>query len=1201
MTNPTNNSTQFAHLHIHTEYSFLDGAARTDKIYSEAYEKGISALAITDHGSMYGIYEFVKQAVRHTDKDADFFQFMKERRPFRVKPIIGCEVYVCPDRHKKESIGGRAPKLEHLVLLAKNETGYKNLIKLCSFGYIEGFYYKPRVDMELLKKYSEGLICLSGCLAGPVARALLNGEIERGETVADELKNLYKEDFYIELQDHGILEQKQVNPLLISLAKKKNIKLVATNDVHYLKRSDSKMQKVLQCISFRETLDAFEGKQTSGMDGEQRGRDDYFPTDEFYLKDRSQMEELFSHIPEALSNTLEIASKCEPYFFTEQSLYPTFTTSDNSSTKDYLKKLTYEGLEKKYKSLTKEIKDRADYELKVVDNMGFNDYYLVVNDFVQFAYDNDISVGPGRGSGVGSIIAYALGITKVDPLKYGLLFERFLNPDRVSAPDFDIDFCVRRRDEVIEYVVKKYGSHNVCQIVTFGTLAPKAAIKDVGRVVGKPYSEVDKISKLVPFMMGKLKLRDILGLTDERSQIIQELKEMYESDESLKELLDMAMKVEGLPRQTGIHAAGVIICSDEVHEHIPLAKTTDNIITTQFDMNECLELGLLKMDFLGLRTLTDIKQAIDMVKKNHGIEIDFYNMDYDDFKVFEMFGEGDTHAIFQFESEGMKRFMKDLKPTSLEDIIAGVALYRPGPMDKIPLYVKNKKRPEGVAYDHPKLESILGVTYGVCVYQEQVMQIVQTLAGYSLARADELRRIMSKKKESAMIKEREVFLHGGDYKGKKIPGCIASGVEEKIANKLFDDIAAFSSYAFNKSHAAAYAYLAYQTAYLKYHYPLEFICAVLNNRISNIDEIQNYLTYIKQKGFKLYPPDINLSLEGFSVHSDGDGVVMGLAGIKNIGEKAVQEIIKERENNGHFKSFIDFADRVTSATLNKKVVEGLIYSGTFDSTKKTRATLLKNFPAIVDRASKEKSAKDAGQFSFFDMGIQMKGNDYKFVDVEELSQKEKLSREKEFTGVYISSHPLEEYEDFLDTFSINTASFSNSEFNSEEQKLQDGARVKMGGMITSVQIRVSKAGKEFAIVTIEDLHGSIEAFVGGSAIKSAKEAEHKIVTIEGGAREDNDGFSLWIDKIIFDTGATSQSQKTPPKKVCFTMSLKNSGLLDELQEILNFYAGNDDAFIKNTDDGKLYPLRHIKTDLSEHCLSELYGAIGEENIQVVSN
>ncbi|MCL2256009.1 MAG: DNA polymerase III subunit alpha, partial [Firmicutes bacterium] len=1200
-TNPVNNSTHFAHLHVHTEYSFLDGAARTDKIFSEAYEKGISALAITDHGSMFGVYEFVKRAVKHTDPKADFFKFMKERRPFRVKPIIGCEVYVCPNRHVKQTVGGRAPKLEHLVLLAKNEKGYKNLIKICSMGYVEGFYYKPRIDMEILRKYAEGLICLSGCLAGPVCRALMNGEMEKADAIADELKALFQDDFYIELQDHGIMEQKQVNPLLITLAKKKNIKLVATNDVHYLKKSDSKMQKVLQCIAFRETLDTFEGKQSGGMDGEQRGRDDYFPTDEFYLKNRSQMEELFSHIPDAISNTLEIAEKCEPYFFTEQSLYPTFITPDGTTVKEYLKKVTYDGLQKKYPVLTDEIKERADYELRVVDNMGFNDYYLVVNDFIQYAHQNDISVGPGRGSGVGSIIAYSLDITRVDPLKYGLLFERFLNPDRVSPPDFDIDFCVERRDEVIDYVVEKYGSLNVCQIVTFGTLAPKAAIKDVGRVVGKPYSEVDRLSKLVPFMMGKLKLRDILGQTNERSMVIAELKEMYENDESIKELLDMAIKVEGLPRQTGIHAAGVIICSDEVHDHIPLAKTTDNIITTQFDMNECQELGLLKMDFLGLRTLTDIKKAIDMVKKNHNVDIDFYNMDYDDAKVFEMFGDGDTHAIFQFESEGMKRFMKDLKPTSLEDIIAGVALYRPGPMDKIPLYVKNKKLPSGVTYDHAKLEDILQVTYGVCVYQEQVMQIVQTLAGYTLARADELRRIMGKKKVEAMNKEKEVFLFGTtDEKGNRIPGCVENGVNEKIATKIFNDLEAFSSYAFNKSHAAAYAYLAYQTAYLKYHYPLEFICAVLNNRISNIDEIQNYLTYLKQKGFKLYPPDINRSLEGFSVHSDGDGVVMGLAGIKNIGEKAVVEIIKEREARGAFSSFVDFADRVTNAVLNKKVIEGLVFSGSFDSTKKTRAALLKNFPAIVDRASKEKAAKEAGQFSFFDMGIKMTGNDYKFVECEEMPQKEMLEKEKEFTGVYLSSHPLDEYEDFLEGFEINTSAFSKSTTNeNEEIKIIDGGRVRLGGMVTAVNVKTSKAGKEFAIVTIEDLHGSLEAFAGGIALATAKTSAGKIVTIEGSVREDTDRFSLWIDKIISDTATQKLAQKTQPKKVCFTMSLKNTALLDELQEILLFYQGNDETYIKNTDDGKFYPLR-IKTELSEHCLSELFGAIGEENVQIVS-
>ncbi|MCL2675600.1 MAG: DNA polymerase III subunit alpha, partial [Firmicutes bacterium] len=785
---------KFAHLHLHTEFSMLDGAVRIDKLFSRCGELDIPAVAITDHGNMFGVLEFVKAAVRYTDAFADAFKFLEQSRPFKVKPIIGCEMYTAPDMQAKTV---ESKQNNHILLLCKNETGYKNLIKLNSLAYIDGFYHKPRIDFDLLARHSDGLVCLSACLAGVIPRCLLKGDLKGADEWAKKFKGLFKDDFYIEIQDHRLKEQRRILPLLVEVAAKNDIKLVATNDVHYLNKSDALMQKVMQNIAFQRTMSPDEGF-SEGLTDEAEGGD-YFPTDEFYLKSGEEMNSLFGKFQGAIENSLEVADKCDCRFFKKETLLPLFFPPENEAPASFLRRLCYDGLNQKYKLITDEIKTRAEHELSVIEKLGFVDYYLIVWDFIRFAESNSVPVGPGRGSGVGSIVAYAIGITKVDPIRYGLIFERFLNAERVSSPDFDIDFCVDGREKVINYVVDKYGAENVSQIITFSTLAAKAAVKDVGRVYGRPFADVNRLTQLMPGLMGKNGLEQILGLAPpkEGNPVIPDLVEIYRTDAQAKEIIDMAVKIEGMPRQIGTHAAGVIICRDRISDHIPLARSAEGtargaegVITTQFDMIECEELGLLKMDFLGLASLTDISKTLQYVKKGRGIDIDLYGMDYDDPEVFGMISAGDTAAVFQLESAGMTRFMRELKPASVEDLIAGIALYRPGPMDKIPEYMRGRKNPAAVTYDHAVLTPILKVTYGVMVYQEQVMDAVRALAGYTLGRADIVRRIMSKKKASEMEKERAVFVNGSVEEG--IKGCAGLGIDAKTANKIFDDMISFA-------------------------------------------------------------------------------------------------------------------------------------------------------------------------------------------------------------------------------------------------------------------------------------------------------------------------------------------------------------------------------------------------------------------------
>ena len=947
---------KFVHLHIHSEFSLLDGANRIKDLPVRAKELGMDAMAITDHGVMYGAIDFYKACKKEG-----------------IKPIIGCEVYVAP-RSRLDKEPGIDNKYNHLILLAKNNEGYKNLSKLVSLGFVDGYYYKPRIDLEILEKYHEGLICLSACLAGAVNQALLNGNNEKAEEIALWHKRVFGEDYYIEIQNNGLQEQVLANQKLIQLARKLDIPIVATNDAHYLKREDAYNHEVLLCIQT--------GKRMSDVD---RMR---FDTDELYVKSPEEMSDYFKAFPDAIENTVKIAEKCNVEFEFGHTILPNYEVPPEYPTHyDYFKKLCDDGIRKRYgENPSKEVLERAEYELGIIKKMGYVDYFLIVWDFIFYAKTHDIPVGPGRGSGAGSIIAYAIEITDIDPMKYGLLFERFLNPERISMPDFDVDFCYEHRQDVIDYVARKYGHDHVSQIITFGTMAAKMVIRDVARVLDVPYSEADMLAKMIP---------NELHITIKKAlEQNKELKDKYDTDETVKKVLDIAMGLEGMPRQTSTHACGIVITKDPVDTYVPL-YVRDNQISTQYIMTTLEELGLLKMDFLGLRTLTVIKDTMDLVKKNRGITVEF-DKDMADPKVYKLWQEGKSCGIFQFESQGMTNFMKELKPDCLEDLIAGVSLYRPGPMDQIPRYIRGKQNPGHNEYTHPRLEPILNVTYGCMVYQEQVMQIVRDLAGYSLGRADLVRRAMGKKKLDVMAKEREVFINGQvDENGNVIvPGCVRNGIDAESANKIFDEMAEFAKYAFNKSHAACYAVVAYRTAYLKAYYPAEFMAATLNSFLGNLDKIPQYIDECKSLGIQILKPDINHSYSKFTVEKKEENsknldnneknqndekdlnkkaqfaIRFGLGSIKNVGTVPVQKIVEEREKNGQYKGFTDFCERIADEAVNKKCVESLIKAGTFDEFEQTRSTLLASFENIIDSIQSEKKKGLAGQVSMFDMGTQ---------------------------------------------------------------------------------------------------------------------------------------------------------------------------------------------------------------------------------------
>lgn len=1028
---------KFTHLHVHTEYSLLDGSAKIKELVNRAKELGMKALAITDHGVMYGAIDFYKACLAEG-----------------IKPIIGCEVYVAPNsRFDRELVKGD-DRYYHLVLLAKNDLGYHNLAKIVSTGFIEGYYYKPRVDMEVLGKYSEGIIALSACLAGEVAVNLRKNNYEAAREAALRHLEIFGEgNYYLEMQDHGIPEQRIVNTGIMRLSKETGIPMVVTNDSHYITADDAEAHDVLLCIQT--------GKLVSDTDRMK------YEGGQYYLKSADEMAELFPYAPSALENTCKIADMCNVEIVFGEQKVPRFDVPDGYDAFSYLKMLCEKGLEKRYNPVTEELKERLDYELNTINDMGFVDYFLIVSDFIRYAKDNGIAVGPGRGSAAGSIVSYSLDITNIDPIKFNLLFERFLNPERVTMPDIDIDFCPDRRQEVIDYVVRKYGKEKVVQIVTFGTMAAKMCVRDVGRVMDLPYSLCDKVAKAIP---------GDLGMTIPKAlHVSKELKELYDTDESVKKLIDMAVKLEGLPRHCSMHAAGVVIGREPIIEYVPLSRGGEDAITTQYNMTTIEELGLLKMDFLGLRNLTVIQEAAELVKENQGIDIDVDHLDFNDKEVYEMISAGKTEGVFQLESSGMKNFMKELKPANIEDIIAGISLYRPGPMDFIPLYIKGKENPDKVTYDHPALEKILAPTYGCIVYQEQVMQIVMELAGYTLGRSDLVRRAMSKKKADVMAKERQNFVYGNADEG--VPGCVNRGISAEIANKIFDEMTDFAKYAFNKSHAAAYAVVAFQTAYLKCHYPVEFMAALMSSVKENSGKVTAYIQTLKTMGIKLLPPDINLGRGDFSV-SKGS-IRYGLSAVKSVGDGVTDVIRHEVETNGPFKNLEDFVKRLSNKEANKRTIESFILSGAFDGFGANRRQMMMVYGKVLEQETQEKKNAMSGQMSLLDFLGEEEKSDFavKYPDVEEYKKDELLAKEKEMLGVYLSGHPMDDYMDIIEK-SVNVKS---SDFSIEDEDegfgVFDRQQCKIAGSIEAVTIKTTRHGDNMAFITLEDLYGTVEVVV----------------------------------------------------------------------------------------------------------------------------
>ena len=1112
----------FVHLHVHSEYSLLDGANRIKQLPKVAKELGMDAISITDHGVMYGAIEFYKAC--------------KEEG---IKPIIGCEVYVAPrSRFDKES--GIDNKYNHLILLAKNNEGYKNLSKMVSIGFTEGYYYKPRIDLETLEKYHEGLICCSACLAGSLPQAILDGNMEKAEEIALWYKNLFGEDYYIEVQANTLKEQALVNQKLVQLARKLQIPLVATNDAHYTKKEDAYNHEVLLCIQT--------GKKMSDMD---RMR---FETDDFYIKSPEEIKEFFPNLPEVLENTVKIAEKCNVEFEFGHTILPNYEVPEEFETHyDYFRKLCEDGLIKRYgENVSKEIQDRMEFEISVIQRMGYVDYFLIVWDFINWAKNNGIPVGPGRGSGAGSIVAYSIGITDIDPIKYNLLFERFLNPDRISMPDFDVDFCYERRQEVIDYVARKYGRDHVSQIITFGTMSARMVIRDVGRALDFPYAETDKLAKMVPF-----EIHITIKKAIEQNR---ELREAYEGNEEIHKLLDIAMGLEGMPRQASTHACGVVITKDPVDSYVPL-YVNDGAISTQYTMTILEQLGLLKMDFLGLRTLTVIQDAINLVKQNRGIDVEF-DEEMNDSKVYKLWGEGKSVGIFQFESAGMTNFMKELKPDSLEDIIAGVSLYRPGPMDQIPRYIKNKLNPEHAEYTHSALEPILKVTYGCMVYQEQVMQIVRDLAGYSLGRADLVRRAMGKKKLDVMAKEREIFINGKvDEQGNIIvPGCVRNGIDAESANKIFDEMAEFAKYAFNKSHAAAYAVVSYRTAYLKAYYPEEMMAATLNSYLGNLDKIPLYIDECRRMNIEILKPDVNESATRFTVHDNK--IRFGLGSIKNVGVAVVDAIVAERSKNGPFVSFTDFCERVQEEAVNKKCIESLIKAGAFDSFGQTRSTLLASFETIIDTIQDIARKSYKGQVSMFDLDT-MDSEDkeelkYTFTELKEFEDKELLSMEKEMLGIYISGHPLAKIrEQIIKATNIDTMKMAEIKEELDNtgntSRYNDGQFVKYAGIISNIKKKYTKNNKLMAFATIEDLYGQAEVIIFENAYTNAANllVNDSIVLVDGrlSIRED-DGVKI-VAREIKELSEVENKQKI--LKIDITHLDENTK--SKLRGALKFFSG----------------------------------------------
>ena len=1148
----------FVHLHVHTEYSLLDGSNKIKECVARVKELGMDSVAITDHGVMYGVIDFYRAA-----------------KAAGIRPILGCEVYVAPgSRFDKEAGAGKDDRYYHLVLLAENDLGYHNLMKIVSRGFTEGYYYKPRVDLELLREYHEGLIALSACLAGEVQKNIQRGMYEEGKAVALRYQDIFGEgNFFLELQDHGMPEQRLVNQSLLRMSQETGIELVATNDVHYTYAEDEKPHDILLCLQT--------GKK---LKDEDRMR---YEGGQYYIKSEEEMRELFPYALQALQNTQRIADRCQVEIEFGVTKLPKYDVPEGYTSWEYLKKLCYDGLAARYPDAGQQLKERLEYELSTIRSMGYVDYFLIVWDFINYARTQDIMVGPGRGSAAGSIVSYCLGITSIDPIKYQLLFERFLNPERVSMPDIDVDFCFERRQEVIDYVVRKYGEDRVVQIVTFGTLAAKGVIRDVGRVMDLPYGYVDSIAKMIP---GELNITLDRALT-----MNPELKKLYQEDEQVRELIDMSRRLEGLPRHTSMHAAGVVIGQKAIDEFVPLSLGSDGSVTTQFTMTTLEELGLLKMDFLGLRTLTVIQDAQKLASKSAGREINVDAIDYDDKAVLNSIGTGKTDGVFQLESAGMKSFMKELKPQSLEDIIAGISLYRPGPMDFIPKYIKGKNHPELITYDCPQLEHILAPTYGCIVYQEQVMQIVRDLAGYTLGRSDLLRRAMSKKKGDVMQKERQNFVYGNPEEN--VPGCIANGINEKTANQIYDEMIDFAKYAFNKSHAAAYAVVAYQTAWLKYYYPVEFMAALMTSVIDNSGKVSEYIYTCRQMGIEILPPDINKGVGNFSV--DNGRIRYGLAAIKSIGRPVIEAIIKEREAAGEFKTLKDFIERLSGKEVNKRTIESFIKSGAFDSLGGTRKQFMVIYLQVMDQVNRERKYSMTGQMSLFDMvsDDQKAEFDIPLPNVGEYEKETKLAFEKEVLGIYLSGHPLEEYEDkWKKNITRTTLEFQLDE-ETGRAKVHDGAKETVGGMITAKTIKYTKNNKVMAFLTLEDLAGSVEVIVFPKDYEKNQQylEEESKVFIRGRVSEEDEADSKLICEMVIPFEQTRKELWLQyPDKAAYLAGEQ------ELFAMLADAEGDDEVIIycrKEKAVKKLPPGRNVKAD--KVLLSRLTNYLGEACVKLI--
>ncbi len=1153
----------FTHLHVHTEYSLLDGSNKIKEYVKRVKELGMDSAAITDHGVMYGVIDFYRAA-----------------REAGIKPILGCEVYVAPNSRFDKELTGGEDRYYHLVLLAENNTGYANLMKIVSRGFTEGYYYKPRVDMEVLQTYHEGIIALSACLAGEVQRYIVKGLHEEAKKAALKYEACFgKGNFFLEMQDHGIPEQKLVNTELLKISKETGIELVVTNDVHYTYKEDVDSHDILLCLQT--------GKKLADED---RMR---YVGGQYYVKSEEEMKALFPYAWEAVENTQRIADRCHVEIEFGVTKLPKFEVPEGYDSWTYLNKLCNDGLAERYGdehapagSTGQTLRERLDYELNVIRTMGYVDYFLIVWDFINYAKEHGIPVGPGRGSAAGSIVAYCLKITNIDPIRYQLLFERFLNPERVSMPDIDVDFCFERRQEVIDYVGRKYGADKVVQIVTFGTMAARGVIRDVGRVMDMPYAFVDSIAKMIP---------NELNITiDKALDMNPEFKTLYSSDDRVHHLIDMCKRLEGLPRNTSMHAAGVVICQKSADEFVPLSRGSDGSIVTQFTMTTLEELGLLKMDFLGLRTLTVIQNAVNMIEKDTGVHIDIDHIDYDDKKVLESLGTGKTDGVFQLESTGMKNFMKELRPQSLEDVIAGISLYRPGPMDFIPKYIRGKNNPDSITYACPQLEPILAPTYGCIVYQEQVMQIVRDLGGYTLGRSDLVRRAMSKKKQAVMEKERANFVYGNEEEG--VPGCVSRGIDEKTASGIYDTMMDFAKYAFNKSHAACYAVVAYQTAYLKYYYPVEFMAALMTSVIDNPKKVAEYILVCRNMGIEILPPDINEGESGFSV--SGSSIRYALTAIKSVGRPVIAAVVEERRERGPFLNLQDFVNRITDKDVNKRAVESFIKAGALDGLGGTRKQFMSVFSQVMDRTQKDRKNNMAGQLSLFDIveEEEKEGLALKLPDVGEYPKEMKLAFEKEVLGIYVSGHPLEEYEAaWRKKISNTTADFAYDE-ETQGVRVKDGAKAVIGGLIAGKTIKYTKDNKIMAFLTIEDLVGTVEVIVFPKTYEQSASflTEDAKVFVQGriSVEEDKDG-KLICEKIVPFTELKKKVWIKFPNMEAYKAA--EAGLMDMLRES----EGKDGIviYIENPKAKKeLPPNQNVEAD--ESLVNRLQERFGRENVTV---